>query len=120
MRSGNLDCLIRLVRPGALAQQGRSRVPGAEVEIATVPASIVPGVGLERFASAENAATAPAVIVIRRSPEVESVDAGDVAVELEEIAGVMEPVRRYDLKSVRPWPKDPRRSLELSGVRNAG
>ena len=120
MRSGDLDCLIRIVRPGALAQAGRSRVAGVEVTVAEVPARILPGVGQERFASAENAATAPAVIVIRRSPEVEDVDAGDVAVELEEVAGAMVPVRRYDLKSVRPWPQDPRRALELAGVRNDG
>jgi hypothetical protein len=121
MRSGDLDTLIRLVRPGALAQQGRSRVAGADVLIAEVPARMVSGIGQERFASAENAATAPAVFVIRRSPEVEDVDAGDALLELEENGdGEMVPVRRYDIKSARPWPQDPRRTLEISGVRNAG
>lgn len=119
MRSGDLDTLIRIVRPGALQQQGRSRVPGAEAVVAdNVPARMVAGIGNERFASAENIATAPSVFVIRRDPAYE-VDAGDIVIELEEQAGVMQPVRRYDLKSVRPWPQDQRHALELSGVREA-
>ena len=113
MRSGGLDGLVRFVRAGGMVQDGRSRVPGPDVTVAdNVPCSVKAGQGTERFANAENAATAPIVISVRREPDLETLDAGDFAI-------LIETGRRYDIKSVRPGERDPRRDLEVLAVGNA-
>jgi hypothetical protein len=112
MRGGRLDTLIRIKRPGALARDGRSRVAGATTVVVETLAQYIPGVGSERFASAENIASAPSVFVIRRQSDTESIDAGDQVVLVED--GVE--TRSFDIKSVRPSPQNPRWSIELSGV----
>lgn len=116
MKSGDLDTLIRIYRPGALARQGRSRVAGAEALVAECLAQYLPAVGSERFASEQNISTAPAVFIIRREPDVEAVDATCTIALLDLVDGVMVERERFDIKSARPWPKDPRWGLELSGV----
>lgn len=112
MRSGDLDTLIRIYRPGALERSGRSRVPGGETLVAECLCQYLPAVGTERFSSEQNVATAPAVFIIRREPDVDAVDATCVVVLVEDDVER----DRFDIKSARPWPKDPRWALELSGV----
>lgn len=113
MRSGDLDTEIRIVRPGALERQGRSRVPNGEVAvIPSLLARYVPAIGQERFASDQNVAKAPAVFVVRREPDTDAIDTDCVVVLLE--GGVER--ERFDVKSVRPWPQDPRFSLEIAAV----
>ena len=113
MRSGGFDSLVTFTRPGVPTRDGRSRVDGAPVEVAAnVPCDIIAGVGSERFASAENAATAPFVIYCRREPDLDSLDPGDHAVDQD--------AHVYDIKSVRPDPKDPRHGLEIAAVRKMG
>lgn len=113
MRGGDLDTEIKLVRPGALQRQGRSRVPGADdVLVASVLARYVPAIGQERFQSAQNIASAPALFVIRREPDVEVVDTNCAVILVEN--GVE--TDRFDIKSVRPWPQDPRHCLEIAAV----
>lgn len=113
MRGGDLDTELRIVRPGALERQGRSRVSGDDVVlIPSVLARYVPAIGQERFQSAQNVATAPAVFVIRREPDTDQIDTGCV-IELLDDGSVRE---RFDIKSVRPWPQDPRHSLEIAAV----
>lgn len=120
MRSGDLDNLVRILRPGPLAREGRSRVPGEDVLVADrVPARLQAGVGTERFASAENIATAPAVFIIRREPDVENIEPRFVLVHLLEVDGEMVEGDRYDIKSVREWPPEPRQAWEVSCVRLA-
>lgn len=113
MDSGDFDSLVTFTRHGPPVRDGRSRVDGPPVEVAAnVPCNIVPGVGTERFANAENAATAPAVFVVRREPDLEQLDAGDCCVDQDG--------RVYDIKSVRPHPDNPRFDLEVTAVRKAG
>jgi len=110
MRSGDLDSLVKFVRPGVPSRDGRSRVPGADVLVADlVPCHVLGGQGTERFANAENAATAPIVITVRREPDLDGLDTGDVAI-------LLETGKRYDIKSVRPGTRDPRRDLEVLAV----
>ena len=110
MRSGELDSEVTFVRPGAPAREGRSRVPGADVPIAEkVPCHVEGGQGTERFANDQNAATAPFVITTRREPDLDSLDAGDVAI-------LVETGKRLEIKSVRPGERDPRRDLEILAV----
>lgn len=112
MRSGGLDDVVTFARPGAPVRDGRSRVVGADVPIAVdVPCEIEAGQGSERFANAENAATAPYILRCRREDDLDTLDAGDVAID--------QLGHRYDIKSVRPGPKDPRRELEILAVRMA-
>lgn len=112
MRSGDLDTEIRIVRPGALERQGRSRVPAGEVEIAQLLARYVPAVGNERFASEQNIAHAPALFVVRKEPDLAEVGTNCTVILLED--GV--PKERFAVKSVRPWPQDPRHALEIAAV----
>lgn len=112
MRSGDLDSLVAFYRDGEPVREGRSRVsPGAIPIAVNVPAHIIAGVGAERYASAENAATAPYVITIRKEPDVEELGAGHV---MKDDLGKL-----YDISSVRPHPQDPRRDLEIAAVRRA-
>lgn len=113
MRSGDLDALVKFVRPGPLERQGRSRVPVGDVLVADlVPCHVTGGQGSERFANAENAASAPFIITVRREPDLDDLDAGDVAI-------LVESGRRLDIKSVRPGERDPRRDLEILAVGDA-
>ena len=113
MRAGDLDTEIRIVRPGALERQGRSRVPGDdEVLVASVLARYVPAIGNERFASEQTVANAPALFVVRLEPDLAEVGNDCVIVLLED--GTEK--ERFDIKSVRPWPQDPRHALEISAV----
>lgn len=117
MRSGRFDAEVKFVRAGGPQRVGQSRVPGAEVTVADqVPCRVDNGQGTERFANAENAATAPIVIIVRREPDLDSLDTGDVAI-------LVETGKRYDIKSVRPYAGDrrsgggdPRRDLEILAV----
>src|SRR5688500_1571722 len=107
MRSGDLDTEIRIVRPGALERQGRSRVADGEEEIAQLMARYVPAIGNERFASAQNIASAPAVFIVRNEPDLAEVGTNCTVILLD--LGV--PKERFAVKSVRPWPQDPRHAL---------
>lgn len=113
MRGGDLDTEIRILRPAALVRQGRSRVPsGDEVVIPSVLCRYVPAIGQERFQSAQNVASAPAVFVLRRESDTDAIDTDCVVVLLEDGSEK----ERFDVKSVRPWPQDPRHSLEIAAV----
>lgn len=113
MRGGDLDTEIRIVRPGALERQGRSRVAGGEqVVVPSLLARYVPAIGNERFSSEQTVANAPALFVVRREPDLAEVGNDCVIVLLED--GVER--ERFDIKSVRPWPQDPRHSIEISAV----
>lgn len=113
MRSGGFDSLVTFTQPGPPVRDGRSRVDGPPVEVAAnVPCEITPGVGSERFANAENAASAPAVFRVRKEPDLEQLDAGGNVVDQDG--------RVYDIKSVRDHPKNPRFELEITAVRKAG
>lgn len=120
MRSGGQDTLIRIMKPGPPVRDGRSRVDGPDVLVAELPCSYLPGQGTERFANAENAATAPAIFRCRREPEIEDVDAGCTILLLDLVDGVMVVRSRYDVKSARPAERDPRHTLEFMAVKKAG
>ncbi len=112
MRSGGMDAVVAFHRPGAPVRVGGSRVPGPPVVVAKdVPAEIVAGIGAERFANAENAATAPVVVHVRREPDVETLD--PLCTMTDEGGQV------YAILSVRPAERDPRRELEIAAVRSA-
>lgn len=112
MRSGDLDTLIRVFKPAALQRAGRSRVASGETLVAECMAAYLPAVGSERFASDQAVANAPAVFIIRRELDVEAMDATHV-IALVEDGEVRD---RFAVKSVRPWPKDPRFALEVAAV----
>lgn len=117
MRSGGLDNLVTFLRPGPPAREGMSRVKRTDIVIAPdVPCRVTGGEGTERFANAENAASAPIAIIVRREVDLEGLNAGDLAV-------LQDTGRRYFIKSVRPYTGDkrtaggdPRRELEILAV----
>lgn len=114
MRSGSLDTVVRVMRPGALVREGRSRVAGEPVQVAELPASILAAVGGERFSSDQNVATAPSVVELRKEPALDDLDATWFLLEV--TAGVVG--QRYEIKSARAHPKDPRHWWELSVMRS--
>jgi len=65
LAAGSLDRRIRIERDGPTTHDGYQNAPGEPVVLATVWASARPGGGRERYANAENAATAPMVFTIR-------------------------------------------------------
>ena len=117
MRSGGLDNEATFVRPGPPVRVGQSRVPGPDMVIAPdVPCRVTAGEGTERFANAENAATAPIAIYVRREEDTDQINAGDAAI-------LATTRKRYVIKSVRPYSGDkrtaggdPRRELEILAV----
>ncbi len=75
--SGEFDRMIRIERDAPASHDGYQNVPGAPFVLAERWAHYLPGAGRERFADAENAATAPAIFTIFWSPEVEDVSPVD-------------------------------------------
>lgn len=79
MRSGTLDTLVRLQRLGPPQDDGTTSVPGAFQDMKPEPvwASERAGGGNERFANAENAATAVTVFRIRWDPDLDDLNPKD-------------------------------------------
>jgi head-tail adaptor len=84
IRAGELDRRIEILRAGTGSDDGYTTRHGADGVWATVWAKVRPAPGIERFASGENAATAPTRFIIRwtanlggESPGVERLNAKD-------------------------------------------
>ena len=65
LAAGELDRRIRIERDGPAGHDGFQNVPGKAAVLATTWAKYIPAPGRERYANAENAATAPALFRIR-------------------------------------------------------
>lgn len=76
MDAGSLDRRVTLYTFGSVNNEYNDPVAGY-TELANVAASVRPGPGNERLASAENAANAPTVFRIRWSEVVRDVNAKD-------------------------------------------
>lgn len=76
MNLGALDRTVTIQAPGAAVDDGHTLVEGAFATIGggPLPATYRPTPGTERFASAENAATAPAVFWVRWSADIAGTD----------------------------------------------
>jgi head-tail adaptor len=77
--AGALDRRIRIERDGPSTHDGYQNVPGAPAPLATVSASVKPGGGRERYANAENAATAPMIFTIRWSRALDPTAPGGIS-----------------------------------------
>jgi SPP1 family predicted phage head-tail adaptor len=78
MDAGSLDRRITLLRSALINNAYGDPEPGYS-ELATVWASVKPGPGNERLASAENAANAPTVFRVRWSADVADLNPKDLA-----------------------------------------
>lgn len=77
MDAGQLDRKITLQRQGADVDNGLGTEPGEWATLATVCARLMPMSGAERLAALENAAFASARFMIRKSSDVEDLNAKD-------------------------------------------
>lgn len=107
MPSGKYDRLIQFQEP-ALVDGGLARRKGNYADLGpAVPARMKPGVGSERFANEQNAATAPAVFWFLWCPEL---------ADLQPDARLVDSVLTYEVKSVR-WDGNKNSEVEVSAVR---
>lgn len=107
MPSGKYDRLIQF-QVADLVDGGMARRKGAWADYGpAVPARMKPGVGSERFANAQNAATAPAVFWFLWCPELAA---------LEPDARLVDGMLTYEVKSVR-WDGNRNSEVEISAIR---
>ena len=109
MLSGKQDRVISFQRKGEEVDNGHERVPGDWADIAgaeAVPAMFKPGMGSERFANAQNAATAPSVYWVRYMPAL---------ADLSPLDRIVDATRVYDIKSVK-WDGRTTSQIEIAVV----
>lgn len=107
MPSGKYDRLIQFQAPG-LVDGGMARRKGDWEDLGpAVPARMKAGIGSERFANAQNAATAPAVFWFTWCPELAA---------LEPDARLVDGLLTYEVKAVR-WDGNRNSEVEVSAVR---
>lgn len=107
MPSGRYDRLIQFQAP-ALVDGGLARRKGDWTDLGpAVPARMKPGVGKERFANEQNAATAPAVYWFLWCPELDA---------LAPDARLVDGAAIYEVNAVR-WDGNRNSEVEVSAIR---
>lgn len=112
VRAGELDRRISIERAGSGSDDGYTMKAGEFAELAEVWCKVRPAPGTERFASGENAATAPTRFIIRFR--------GDWDPQVNPKDRIRYPVggdRVYDIKSVNELGR--REALEILAVARA-
>lgn len=115
---GSLDRRIRIERDGASIHDGFQNVPGAPIALATVWASAKPGGGRERYVSAENAASAPMVFMIRWTAALDPNAVGGITTDDRIRFPASDEGLLFDIKSAVEFGR--REGIIIAGVRQAG
>lgn len=115
MDARKLDRRIRIERDGPSIHDGFQNVPGAPEMLTEVWSSYRAGGGQERYANAENAATAPVIFRIRWQPGLDP----DTPQGLTPADRVRYPARDdgslYDIKAVTPI--DRKKWIDIAATR---
>lgn len=113
--AGRLDRRIRIERDGLPVHDGLQNVAGAPSVFAERWASVRPGGGRERFASAENAATAPMVFWLRWDRTLDPSAPGGVGTADRIRYPARDDGQLYDIKSAVEIGR--REGIEIAAVR---
>lgn len=115
--SNIMDRRIRIERDGAAMHDGFQNIPGTAVAIATVAASMRPGGGRERYASAENAATAPMIFTIRWTRVLDPHAPGGISPDDRVRFPATDAGQLFDIVSAVEWGR--REGIVIAAVRRA-
>jgi len=118
INAGDLNRRIIVERDGPATHDGYQNVPGQPEVLATIWASVRPGGGRERYANAENAATAPMVFTIRWTRLLDPSSPEGVSPDDRIRYPVGNSGQLYDIKSVVELGN--REGIVIGAVRRAG